>query len=136
MLMNGLHHDDDDEDLNMDEQEVQMNYFGRDETFKNQKLSQFDEPPTKPAPRSRRKVTRKKHEYIPREIIEEFDLPEDLGNDYVNFNEVIMKDCSRKRNTPMWSGQDVLSIGLTTDLSWYVISQINAVRVWPKGIEN
>ena len=34
----------------------------------------------------------------------------------------------------MWSGQDVLDIGLTTSLSWWVIAQINAVRVWPKGV--
>ena len=105
MLMHGLHHDQEEEDeLNMEEHEVQTNYFGRDESFKNQKLSQFDQPPQKAAPRSRRKTLRKKHEYIPREVVEEFDLPEDLGTDYVNFNEVILKDSSRKRKTPMWSG--------------------------------
>jgi hypothetical protein len=35
----------------------------------------------------------------------------------------------------MWSGQDVLEIGLTTHLSWWVIAQINGVRVWPFGFK-
>jgi hypothetical protein len=60
-------------------------------------------------------------------------LPADLGKDEVNFSEVIKSDCSRKRRTPLWSGQDVLDIGLTTELSYWVVSKINAVRVWPKG---
>lgn len=61
-------------------------------------------------------------------------MPGDLGENEVNFNEVIKKDCTRKRITPYWSGQDVLEIGLTMDLSYWVIEKINAVRVWPKGI--
>jgi hypothetical protein len=56
----------------------------------------------------------------------------DDGNQ-INFNEVIKKDCSRKRNTPLWSGQEVLAIGLNNELSEWVIERINAVRVWPKG---
>ena len=72
--------------------------------------------------------------YVPQLVRTEFDLPDDLGDDTVNFHQVMKMDCSKKRNTPMWSGQDVLEIGLTTDLSSWVISRINAVRVWPKGI--
>lgn len=34
----------------------------------------------------------------------------------------------------MWSGQDVLEIGLNNDLSFWVVNKINMVRVWPKGI--
>lgn len=45
-----------------------------------------------------------------------------------------MKDMSRKRKTPLWSGQEVLDIGLNNELSEWVISRINAVRVWPKGL--
>lgn len=44
-----------------------------------------------------------------------------------------MKDMSRKRKTPLWSGQEVLEIGLNNELSMWVIDRINAVRVWPKG---
>lgn len=64
----------------------------------------------------RKKVRRQrgKHEYIPNDIRNEFDLPDEIGDDYVNFNEVIRLDCNKKRKTPMWSGQDVLDIGLTT----------------------
>lgn len=40
---------------------------------------------------------------------------------------------SRKRKTPLWSGQEVLEIGLNNELSGWVIERINAVRVWPKG---
>jgi hypothetical protein len=36
-----------------------------------------------------------------------------MGNDIVNFDEVIKTDNNRKRKTPIWSGQDVLEIGLT-----------------------
>lgn len=46
----------------------------------------------------------RKGEYIPKEIQQEFDLPADLEENQINFNEVIKKDCSRKRKTPMWSG--------------------------------
>jgi hypothetical protein len=62
-------------------------------------------------------VQRGKHEYIPKDIKLEFDLPDDLGGDTVNYTEVIKADCNRKRKTPMWSGQDVLEVGLTTHLS-------------------
>jgi hypothetical protein len=56
-----------------------------------------------------------------------------MDENKINFNEVIKKDCSRKRNTPMWSGQEVLEIGLNNELSEWVVERINAVRVWPKG---
>lgn len=57
----------------------------------------------------------------------------DLEENHINFNEVIKKDCSKKRKTPMWSGQEVLEIGLNQELSEWVVERINAVRVWPKG---
>jgi hypothetical protein len=44
-----------------------------------------------------------------------------------------MKDCNRKRKTPIWSGQDVLSIGINQYLSEIILEKLNAVRVWPKG---
>lgn len=57
MLMQGLHHDqEEEEELNIEEHEVHTNYLGRDDSFKNQKLSEFDQPPRKAAPRSRRKT--------------------------------------------------------------------------------
>lgn len=34
----------------------------------------------------------------------------------------------------MWSGQDVLEVGLNNELSEWCVSNINAVRVWPKGM--
>ena len=56
-----------------------------------------------------------------------------MENDVVNFDEVINADNNRKRKTPVWSGQDVLEIGLTSELTDWVLGKINAVRVWPKG---
>lgn len=120
MLMAGAHHDDEEEEL-IETNEVPMNYLGREETFKMRKLEEFENA-ARAIIRKKAKVQRGKHEYIPSEIKTEFDLPDDLGEDTVNFTEVIKSDCNRKRKTPMWSGQDVLEIGLTTQLSYWVIS--------------
>ena len=55
------------------------------------------------------------------------------GNE-VNFDEVRKKDCMVKRKTPLWSGQDVLDIGLTPTQATWVTSKLNLMRVWPKGL--
>lgn len=60
-------------------------------------------------------------------------MPGDLEENAINFNEVIKKDCTVKRKTPFWSGQDVLEVGLNNELSYFVVDQINAVRIWPQG---
>lgn len=44
-----------------------------------------------------------------------------------------MRDKSKKRKRPWWSGQDVLEIGLNNELSSWVVERINGVRVWPQG---
>jgi hypothetical protein len=53
-------------------------------------------------------ATRVKHrppqEYIPADLKRELDLPGNLEENEVNFNEVIKKDCSKKRVRPTWSG--------------------------------
>ena len=111
------------------------NYFVRDEDFYSSNLEDFDkkintEPPFKP----RFTNTYSKKKYIPVELKEELNLPDEIDDNIINYNEIIKKDCNRKRKTPMWSGQDVLSVGLNEELSELVISQINAMRVWPKGL--
>jgi hypothetical protein len=45
---------------------------------------------------------------IPIEIRHEFSLPKKMDFYEVNFSEIRKNDASRKRNRPMWSGQDVL----------------------------
>lgn len=105
--MVGGHHEDEEEEDILHENESNMMYMGRDETFKQQKLEEFENAARKILSK-KIKVSRGKHEHIPLEIKVEFDLPEDIGNDYVNFDQVIRSDCSRKRKTPTWSGQDVL----------------------------
>ena len=60
-------------------------------------------------------------------------MPDEIGDNLIDYNEIIKRDCNTKRKTPMWSGQDVLEVGLNEELSELAIAQINAVRVWPKG---
>jgi hypothetical protein len=93
-------------------------YFIRDEDFYESKLDDFDkqlntEPPQKP--RFMNAYSQRK--YIPDELKEELNLPDDIEDNIINYNEIIKKDCNRKRKTPMWSGQDVLSVGLNEELS-------------------
>ena len=74
-----------------------------------------------------------KGEYIPSEIQKEFDIPDNLEEHNINYDNVLRADNSRKRKTPLWSGQDILEIGLTNELSSWIVAKINKVRVWPKG---
>lgn len=46
---------------------------------------------------------------------------------------VIKADYLKKRQTPLWSGQEILTVGLTPALSGEIVNHINAVRVWPQG---
>lgn len=117
-LMVGGHHDDDDDDFEVQEG-VNMNYMGREESFKGARVEDFD---AVKVAIIKKQTKRSRQDHIPIDIKSEFDLPDDIGNDYVNFNEVVKADCAKKRRTPTWSGQDVLEIGLTTDLSYWVIS--------------
>lgn len=80
-----------------------MNYMTREESFKKAKFSNFEEP-LKLIHKRRHRHGRKKHQYIPKEIMEEFNLPKDMMQDTVNFDEVISQDCNVKRKTPYWSG--------------------------------
>jgi hypothetical protein len=63
------------------------------------------------------------------------DLPKKLGQYEVNFNEVKAQDILWKKQTPMWSGQDVLPDHMNELKSNWIINQINANRVWPQGFE-
>ena len=74
-----------------------------------------------------------KGEYVPPEIQKEFDIPDNLEEHTINYDNVLRADNSRKRKTPLWSGQDILEIGLTNELSSWIVAKINKVRVWPKG---
>ena len=60
-------------------------------------------------------------------------LPEDLENNEINFEEVRKKDCNIKRKMVLWSGQDVLDIGITPEQASLITSTLTKVRVWPKG---
>ena len=80
-----------------------MNYMTRVESFKKAKFSNFEEP-LKLIHKRKYRHGRKKHQYITKEIMEEFNLPKDMMQDTVNFDEVISQDCNVKRKTPYWSG--------------------------------
>jgi hypothetical protein len=78
-------------------------------------------------------LDRNKGDEIPKELRQELDLPKQIGNNFIDFNEVRIKDCNVKRKTPTWSGQDVLNDGLNGVKSQWVANFLNATRVWPKG---
>jgi len=97
-----------------------MRYIGRDETFQAQKLEMFEMEARKILKQTRH-TQRSKQEYVPLELRQELDLPADMEENKINFQQVISKDCSIKRKTPLWSGQDVLDIGLNNELSNWVV---------------
>lgn len=74
-----------------------------------------------------------KKDCVPDEIRKEFDIPDDLGENAIDFNEVRRSDAARKRKVPVWSGQDVLCISLNRDHAEAITEQMTSIRVWPKG---
>jgi hypothetical protein len=52
----------------------------------------------------------------------------------VNFNQIRKFDASKKRNTPIWSGQDVIPDKLDAMKSALVCEKLNNHRIWPLGI--
>jgi hypothetical protein len=45
-----------------------------------------------------------KGDAIPKILREEFDLPDDLEGNSINFDEIRRKDANLKRRRPLWSG--------------------------------
>lgn len=117
----GNYHDEQNDE---EEQEVviearnKTSYFVRDENFYESKLEDFDKKmDSEPARKPRFVNAYKDKKYIPDDLREELNLPDEIEDNIINYNEIIKKDCNRKRKTPMWSGQDVLSVGLNEELS-------------------
>lgn len=76
-----------------------------------------------------------KGDHIPQELKDAFNLP--TGIDYeIDFDQVRIVDNMFKKKMPVWSGQDVLDIGLNLEKSSWVLAKMNKVRVWPKGFFN
>ena len=78
-------------------------------------------------------VIRNAGDEIPADIREELDLPKNLGKNQIDFDSVRIKDNNVKKKTPIWSGQDVLTDSLNASKSTWILSFMNAVRIWPKG---
>lgn len=72
-------------------------------------------------------------DHIPDDIKQEFNLPEDMLDNEVDFKEVRVHDASMAIKHPVWSGQEVLQDSLTNEQSKWITMKISAVRVWPKG---
>jgi hypothetical protein len=53
----------------------------------------------------------------------------------VNFQEVRRHDASKKKISPMWSGQDVLPTELDNQKSLDIITLMSKHRVWPTGMK-
>ena len=71
---------------------------------------------------------------IPIELRQEFSLPKRMDIHEVNFSEIRKNDASKKRNKPMWSGQDVMPDVVCECKSRDILEKLNAHRVWPTGI--
>ena len=54
----------------------------------------------------------------------------------INFNQVRIFDTRTKKSKPTWSGQEVLETSLNIAKSKIVLTKMNKLRVWPKGIYN
>ena len=65
-----------------------------------------------------------------------FGLPKDMSNYEINFESVRNEDANYKKRLPIWSGQDVLEIGLSRSKSQWILAKMNLIRVWPKGFYN
>ena len=83
-----------------------MNYLGRDATFKEQKLEAFDQAIIKAFTTESQffDQSKIKGDNIPAALREELDLPEDMENNVINFDQVRQKDINVKRKTFIWSG--------------------------------
>jgi hypothetical protein len=83
-----------------------MTYLGRDDNFKEEKLEMFEQAIQRvfePA-LSKFDYSKIKGDNIPAALRQELDLPEDMENNVINFDQVRQKDCNVKRKTLMWSG--------------------------------
>ena len=75
-------------------------------------------------------------DHVPKEIKDTFGLPKNMADYEIDFDEVRRSDAQYKRRTPVWSGQEVLDLGLNIDKSTWVLAKMNKIRVWPKGYYN
>ena len=71
---------------------------------------------------------------IPVDLRREFRFPQELNLLEVDFKEIRKSDAQRKRNTPIWSGQDVIPDKLDFEKSLGIVAMINKHRVWPTGL--
>ena len=78
---------------------------------------------------------RQKPDEIPAEIRKEFDLPKQMDIYKVNFNQIRKYDAAKKRQTPIWSGQDVIPDKLDASKSALACEKISNHRVWPNGFK-
>ena len=56
-----------------------------------------------------------------------------MGIYEINFHALRRADISLKKQTPFWSGQDVLPDQMDFQKSTGVATQLNLIRVWPTG---
>ena len=71
---------------------------------------------------------------VPDDLKKIFNLPKDMSNYEIDFEQVRLVDASFKRRVPTWSGQEVLDLTLNIKKSKWVLAKCNKTRVWPKGL--
>lgn len=106
--MEGKHHEEEEEE---EEHETVDNrlYMSRVESFAEHKLQQFEEEArsmlaTTNPNKVRFRNKGYKGEYVPPEIQKEFDIPDNLEEHDINYENILRADNTRKRKTPLWSG--------------------------------
>lgn len=75
-------------------------------------------------------------DHVPEDLKKAFNLPKSMADYDIDFNQVRCVDSQFKRRMPIWSGQDVLDVGLNKAKSMWVLAKMNKLRVWPKGFFN
>ena len=85
----------------------------------------------KPDPNKEKKA--KMIDEIPKELRNEFDIPDPDKMDgfQPDFFNIKRHDLQLKKRRPMWSGQDVIPDKLDFETSVKVVEHLNSIRVWP-----
>ena len=73
---------------------------------------------------------------MPQELHEQWNLQKDMSNYDIDFTAVRNDDANFKKRVPIWSGQDVLEIGIDKTMSSKILAKMSLLRVWPKGFYN
>lgn len=132
-LLAGKYHDDDEEEEGEEPAKAEEVFVAPEKSLgQTYQLEQFESEIHKIFEMDTA-AKRAKVDEIPTDLRREFRFPQELNLLEVDFKEIRKSDASRKRNTPIWSGQDVIPDKLDYDKSLGIVATVNKHRVWPTG---